>query len=460
MTDAQEPARAALRSALERFDIAYLAQGSFVWGCNAQVKALAEAVRACLKEESMSLPSQAATGPRDEGRAHSAKAGSGKGHGENPTGTPAMPQGLFNLIDHVAKCLVLMREELMKERQPRSVQKSDLRRQIKLARQAVTELRDATREGLCLDFRRRDPLVMAIHNALDLVEAAALRGASPHPPDFWRCRTCGCLWRDNHDNTVSLGSVKQTSCPDCEMKGSAEACEPLFRTAPHPPSTVEPLNEAESQAIIKWLADARDSVSEKWTKELDTLIARVALKPSVDIYKAAWPDGSIHRERWLLHVWHCVPPDVLSRACIRAKEDTDPHYLMFMEPEGYQPKADFTCWICGKPEPHAHSQIEVDAARKTLEVFHDNVWSHLCEAQAAASSHPPATSWQPIATAPKDEECLFWLMPKTPEEAYCNTSGDPIFGTFEPYVFKGKLKCWSSLSKATHWLPLPPGPTK
>lgn len=59
---------------------------------------------------------------------------------------------------------------------------------------------------------------------------AATRGLPP--PDFWRCRTCGCLWRDNHpydDDSVSLGSAKQTSCGECEMKPTAEACEPLFR---------------------------------------------------------------------------------------------------------------------------------------------------------------------------------------------------------------------------------------
>lgn len=58
-------------------------------------------------------------------------------------------------------------------------------------------------------------------------------------PDYWRCKTCGCLWRDNHDKgvhpgtaiedgSVSLSSEKQKSCPDCEMRPSAVACEPLY----------------------------------------------------------------------------------------------------------------------------------------------------------------------------------------------------------------------------------------
>jgi hypothetical protein len=57
-------------------------------------------------------------------------------------------------------------------------------------------------------------------------------------PDFWRCRTCGCVWRDNHDGSVSLGSAKQTSCVECEMKGMPETCEPLYRS-PHAAQTQE-----------------------------------------------------------------------------------------------------------------------------------------------------------------------------------------------------------------------------
>jgi len=38
-------------------------------------------------------------------------------------------------------------------------------------RAATTTLRDAAREGRRIDFRERDPLVMAIHDALDALEA-------------------------------------------------------------------------------------------------------------------------------------------------------------------------------------------------------------------------------------------------------------------------------------------------
>lgn len=65
-----------------------------------------------------------------------------------------------------------------------------------------------------------------------------------------------------------------------------------------------------------------------------------------------------------------------------------------------------------------------------------------------------AQAWKPIETLPSDlHETLlvFWIVPKTPEEAPCNTSGHSIFSTFTPYLMRGKYRTWSSLSKATHW---------
>jgi hypothetical protein len=60
-------------------------------------------------------------------------------------------------------------------------------------------------------------------------------------PDFWLCKTCGCLWRDNHDagqypntaicdGSVSLGA-KQTSCAKCEANTLPPITEPLYRVA-------------------------------------------------------------------------------------------------------------------------------------------------------------------------------------------------------------------------------------
>jgi hypothetical protein len=44
---------------------------------------------------------------------------------------------------------------------------------VSRAREATTELRDAAREGRIIDYRKRDPLVLAIHRALDRLEEVA-----------------------------------------------------------------------------------------------------------------------------------------------------------------------------------------------------------------------------------------------------------------------------------------------
>jgi hypothetical protein len=66
--------------------------------------------------------------------------------------------------------------------------------------------------------------------------------------------------------------------------------------------------------------------------------------------------------------------------------------------------------------------------------------------------------WQPIETAPKEEDVWFWCVPKTAAEAFVDTSGHPIVGTHQPYLHRGKWNTWSSLTKATHWMPLPAPP--
>lgn len=81
-----------------------------------------------------------------------------------------------------------------------------------------------------------DDFVVCLNDGMRLIaEIERLRAAGPsaasREPDFWLCRTCGCVWRDNQDGSVSLGSAKQTSCVECEMKPTEEACEPLWRGA-------------------------------------------------------------------------------------------------------------------------------------------------------------------------------------------------------------------------------------
>lgn len=57
-------------------------------------------------------------------------------------------------------------------------------------------------------------------------------------PDYWLCRSCGCLWQDNHNGTVSLagGSSRvrawvigeRLSCEVCEALTDRTTCDPLY----------------------------------------------------------------------------------------------------------------------------------------------------------------------------------------------------------------------------------------
>lgn len=69
--------------------------------------------------------------------------------------------------------------------------------------------------------------------------------------------------------------------------------------------------------------------------------------------------------------------------------------------------------------------------------------------------------WCSMETAPRDFVCLWWVVPKTAEEAYCDTSGNPIVArSLEPRMVMGKHGHWSSLMKAIYWHPLPNPPTQ
>jgi len=71
------------------------------------------------------------------------------------------------------------------------------------------------------------------------------------------------------------------------------------------------------------------------------------------------------------------------------------------------------------------------------------------------------SEWQPIETLSANDherELWFWCVAKTREEAFINTSGGSIFSTHRPFMHRGKFNTWCSLSKATHWMPLPDPP--
>jgi hypothetical protein len=95
-----------------------------------------------------------------------------------------------------------------------------------------------------------------------------------------------------------------------------------------------------------------------------------------------------------------------------------------------------------------------DAARVTSDVMN----MRLDAAEARPLAPPLEPGWHPIATAPKRETVFFWVVPKTPEESYVDTSGNPIVSSGPPRLHMGQHGTWGSLSKATHWMPLPAPP--
>lgn len=81
-------------------------------------------------------------------------------------------------------------------------------------------------------------------------------------------------------------------------------------------------------------------------------------------------------------------------------------------------------------------------------------------AAAVAILDEPTEVWRPIETAPRDEECFFWVVHKDETEAFTDTDGRPIIASGDPYLHKGKYGSWSALSKATHWMRLPSPPQR
>ncbi|HUD11455.1 MAG TPA: hypothetical protein VMS08_03520, partial [Candidatus Saccharimonadia bacterium] len=67
--------------------------------------------------------------------------------------------------------------------------------------------------------------------------------------------------------------------------------------------------------------------------------------------------------------------------------------------------------------------------------------------------------WQPVVDgSPPAGEGLFWVVPKTADETFTDTSGRPILSTIKPHIHVGTFGTWSSLLKATHWWPYPTSP--
>lgn len=66
---------------------------------------------------------------------------------------------------------------------------------------------------------------------------------------------------------------------------------------------------------------------------------------------------------------------------------------------------------------------------------------------------PDTAGWISVGDRlpPDNVKVLFWIRPKTADETYHNTSGQPILSTGKPHAELCRYKCWGSLWTATHW---------
>lgn len=119
-----------------------------------------------------------------------------------------------------------------------------------------------------------------------------------------------------------------------------------------------------------------------------------------------------------------------------------------------------------EPKENADDELMREAAdeierlqRELVRISAEREPPHCSNCGCGLAPEPPA-EWQPIETSPRDEEAMFWIRPLTKDEAWCNTSGEPIVIDSPPELFVGKRGRWSSLWTATHWMPLPSGPSQ
>jgi hypothetical protein len=77
---------------------------------------------------------------------------------------------------------------------------------------------------------------------------------------------------------------------------------------------------------------------------------------------------------------------------------------------------------------HREQFAQYAALRAAVEralMFHQTTHIH-ATLRAALSASGAGVGWHSMSTAPTDREVWFWVVPKTAEETYVNTSGEPI----------------------------------
>lgn len=115
-------------------------------------------------------------------------------------------------------------------------------------------------------------------------------------------------------------------------------------------------------------------------------------------------------------------------------------------------------WVNIVNHDHAYQGWSMDEAiAHAVKLTQEKMAQYAREALRAHARAAVGEGWRPIESAPRDVELLFWIRPKTGEETYHDTSGNPILDRGKPHAKLCKFKCWPSLWTATHWrFPDPP----
>ena len=130
-----------------------------------------------------------------------------------------------------------------------------------------------------------------------------------------------------------------------------------------------------------------------------------------------------------------MTPDAAPTARLRERIQAE---IDRLESEYFEP-AD--TWVDSMTDPAFAAAVGEDC-RKMLAL--------LREARAALSLGSAGPQWQPIETAPKDKHVIFWTVQEYEPPSFVK----PNLGS----LHFGKFGSWSSLERATHWMPLPDPP--